>query len=155
MLHVDLHSHPDGTFKLTSLTNWRKKTLTFMWYFNVPLQCLSAEFVTLASLRVPSGFFFCVCSCKASSPVLRPGQPVERPPEVVQRLPGVWVSLRGRGGAGQRRRVRRRHQRGGQLAEELLGQGRHAVRVLGHPRLGGQVSRRAAGLEHGSAKWCR
>ncbi len=48
--------YPDGTLKLTSGTNLRKKIVTFMWHSNDAFHYVSkAEFVTLTSLKVPSG----------------------------------------------------------------------------------------------------
>ncbi len=48
---------PDRTFKLTSITNLRKKKIvTFMWYANDMFHYMfKAELVTLVSLKVPSG----------------------------------------------------------------------------------------------------
>ncbi len=45
---------PDGTVKLTSVTNLRKEIVTFMSYSNDMFHYMfKAEFVTLASLKVP------------------------------------------------------------------------------------------------------
>ncbi len=47
---------PDGTFKLTRMTNLWKKIVTFGWYSNDRFHYMfKAEFVTLVSLKVPSG----------------------------------------------------------------------------------------------------
>ncbi len=52
----DLPCPPDGTFKPTSATNWRKKIVTLMWYSNDMFHyTFEAEFATLVSLKVPSG----------------------------------------------------------------------------------------------------
>ncbi len=55
---------PDGTFKLTiSVTNLWKKIVTFMWFSSCTMTfsfaMLKAEFVTPASLKVPSGCRHC------------------------------------------------------------------------------------------------
>ncbi len=42
---------PDGTFNLTSIANLQQK-ITFLWHSN---DMFRAEFITLASLKVPSG----------------------------------------------------------------------------------------------------
>ena len=58
---------PDGTFTLTSVTNLRKKIVTFIWYsYETFHYMFKAEFGTLVSLKVPSGEgettdFFCCC----------------------------------------------------------------------------------------------
>ncbi len=50
---------PDGTFRLASVTNLRKKIVAFMWCSNDMFFFITymfkAEFVTLVSLKVPSG----------------------------------------------------------------------------------------------------
>ena len=47
---------PDGTFKLTSVTNFTKKLVKCTWYSNDMFHyTFKAEFVTLVSLKVPSG----------------------------------------------------------------------------------------------------
>ncbi len=49
-------SIPDGTFKLMSATHLRKKNVMFMLYFNDMFHyMLKAEFVTLVSLKAPTG----------------------------------------------------------------------------------------------------
>ena len=57
---------PDGTFKLTSVTNLWKESVTLTWNFNDMFHYLfKVEFVTLVSLKVPSGFWvkwYCVAT---------------------------------------------------------------------------------------------
>ena len=47
---------PDGTFKLTKRNKYTEKIVTFMWRSNDMLHYMfKAEFVTHASVKVPSG----------------------------------------------------------------------------------------------------
>ncbi len=54
---VEVQTHPDGTFKLTSVTNLRKNCDVYStWHSNDMFHYVfKPEFVTLVSLKVPSG----------------------------------------------------------------------------------------------------
>ncbi len=71
--HVRTHALPDGTFKLTSVTNLRKKivTSTSMWYsVDMFHYMLKAEFVTPVSLKIPLGTstFASIAAMRANVP---------------------------------------------------------------------------------------